>query len=189
MTTDGNVLWFDVRSAGEPAKTLFLTRLIRFHLMDGGAAGSPPQSFRERRIDAIEKLRPQRVPYFDLRVDVSPYTKRLSAVVDRGIVGVKQEVKTAVEAQLIVRAHVRAMSEEEVHEFTAPVIGNFAMFLVDATNIVPGEAYEVTVLMFDENMKIVGEQTETKPFIKLNHGVESGHARHAGEQVQMSARG
>ena len=169
LTLEGNVLWFEVRSAGTPAKALFRTRLIKFHLMDGGRGGHPPRSFRERRLDVIKTLRPKRIPFFDFRVEVSPYTKRLMAVLDRGIVGVKAEVKTAVEALLIVRNIVEG-EEADVHEFKAPVIGNFATFDVIASNLVPGEVYSVTALMFDENMKIVGEQTEKEPFIKLNQG-------------------
>ena len=170
MTLDGNVLWFDVRSAGVPAKILFQTRLTKSHLMDGGMAGSPAQPFRERRLDVIKTLRPARIPYFDFRVEVSPYTKRLSAVLDRGIVGVKEEVKTAVEAQLIVNNIVEGEGID-VHEFSAPVIGDFAVFDVVASSLRVGEVYSVTALMFDENMKIVGEQTEKEPFIKLNSGV------------------
>ncbi|MCX5727264.1 MAG: hypothetical protein NTZ28_00200, partial [Nitrospirae bacterium] len=93
LTLDGNVLWFDVRSSGTPSKTLFCTRLIKFHLMDGGAAGSPPKNFRERRLDVIKSLRPERIPFFDFRVEVSPYHTRRMAVLDRGLVGVKEEVK------------------------------------------------------------------------------------------------
>ena len=170
LTLDGNVLWFDVRSAGMPAKVLFRTCLTKFHLMDGGMAGTPAQSFRERRLDVIKTLRPERIPYFDFRVEVSPYTKRLAAVLDRGIVGVKEEVKSAVEAQLIVK-NILEGEETVVHEFSAPVIGDFAVFDVVASGLEPGETYEVTALMFDENMKIVGEQTEKEPFIKLNTGV------------------
>jgi hypothetical protein len=183
LTTDGDVLWFDVRSAGQPAKTMFLTRLIKFHTMEGGMARG--KTFRERRIDAIEKLRPERIPYFDLRVDVSPYTKQLAAVADRGIVGVKEEIKTAVEARLIVR-RTSGEDQEEVHEFKAPFVGNFATFLGDATNIVAGESYEVTVLAFDENMKIVGEQTETKPFINLTASSDQ-NTPVKGEKFQMFA--
>ncbi len=36
VTDDGNVLWFDVRSAGRPAKLLFRARLMRFHSSKGG---------------------------------------------------------------------------------------------------------------------------------------------------------
>jgi hypothetical protein len=182
----GNVLWFDVRSAGQPAKTLFLTRLIKFHLMDskvnikvkGGGA-----TFRENRVDIIAKLRPPRNPDFDLRVDVDPYTKRLSAVVDRGIAGVKEEVKTAVEAQLIVKK-VFGGEQTDIHEFKAKLVGDFASFLCEVPNIEPGEVYEVTVLLFDENMKIVGTQTEAKPFINLTAAATQSKAI-SGEQVEL----
>ncbi|MCX5727261.1 MAG: hypothetical protein NTZ28_00185, partial [Nitrospirae bacterium] len=177
-----NVLWFDVRSAGQPAKTLFLTRLINFHLMDS-SVNLKGGTFREARVDAIAKLRPPRNPDFDLRVDVDPYTKRLSAVVDRGIAGAKEEVKTAVEAQLIVKK-VFGGDQTEIHEFKTNMVGDFATFLCDAPNIEPGEVYEVTVLLFDKNMKIVGTQTEAKPFINLTAGKTEGKAI-AGEQVEL----
>ena len=173
LTLENNVLWFDVRSAGTPARSLFRTRLMKAHLMDGGMAGQPRKSFRERRLEVIKTLRPERIPFFDFRLDVSPYTKRLMAVLDRGIVGVKEEVKTAVEAQLVINNIVDG-EERVVHEFKAPVIGDYAMFDVIATNLMPGETYNVTALMFDENMKIVGEQVEKEPFIKLNAGSTAG---------------
>jgi len=34
ISKEGNVLWFDVRSAGTPAKVLFRARLMRFHSME-----------------------------------------------------------------------------------------------------------------------------------------------------------
>jgi hypothetical protein len=184
--TAGNVLWFDVRSMGQPAKTLFLTRLIKFHLMDSQInvkVNGKGATFRENRVDIIAKLRPPRNPDFDLRVDVDPYTKRLSAVVDRGIAGAKDEVKTAVEAQLIVK-RVFGGEQTEIHEFKTNLIGDFATFLCDAPNIEPGETYEVTVLLFDENMKIVAAQTETKPFINLTAAKTEGKGI-AGEQVEL----
>ena len=182
--TAGNVLWFDVRSAGQPAKTLFLTRLINFHLMDSTVrVARRAGTFREVRVDAIEKLRPPRNPDFDLRVDVSPYTKRLSAVVDRGILGVRPEVKTAVEAQLIVKKAFGG-EQPEIHEFRTNMVGDFAAFLCDAPNLEAGETYQVTVLLFDENMKIVAEQTETKPFISLTAG-NTGAKAISGEQVEL----
>ncbi|MCJ8331889.1 MAG: hypothetical protein MJH11_18155, partial [Lentisphaeria bacterium] len=125
VQTDGNMFWFDVRSVGDNPKVLFRTRLVGFHLMDGGAAGRPSLSFRERRLDAIEKLRPKRIPYFDMQVTVSPYTKRVVVVCDRGIRGVKQQIKTAVEAQMFIRRLGR--EEEEIHEVRAPVVGDFAV--------------------------------------------------------------
>ena len=182
----GNVLWFDVRSEGQPAKTLFLTRLINFHLMDSTVnlryGGGKNGTFREARIDSIEKLRPPRNPDFDLRVDISPYTKRLSAVVDRGIAGVKDEVKLAVEAQLIVKK-VFGGEQTDIHEFKTNMVGDFATFLCDAPNLEPGETFEVTVLLFDENMKIVAEQTEAKPFINLTAAKTEGKGI-KGEQVE-----
>ncbi|MEI8354317.1 MAG: glycoside hydrolase domain-containing protein, partial [Lentisphaerota bacterium] len=186
--TAGNVLWFDVRSAGQPAKTLFLTRLINFHLMDsqvilaGSISGKKFSTFREARIDSIAGLRPPRNPDFDLRVDVDPYTKRLSAVVDRGIAGVKDEVKTAVEAQLIVKK-VFGGEQTEIHDFKTNMVGDFATFLCYAPNIEPGETCEVTVQLFDENMKIVAEQTEAKPFVNLTAAKTEGKGI-KGEQIE-----
>ncbi|MBM4163339.1 MAG: hypothetical protein FJ222_02710 [Lentisphaerae bacterium] len=181
MTTGGNVLWFDVRSAGQPAKTMFLTRLINFHTMDAG--GPDGGTFRETRVDAIEKLRPPRNPDFDLRVEVDPYTKRLAAVIDCGIEGVRDEVKTAVEARLIVK-QVESGEQTDIHEFSAKMVGNFATFLGEATNIAPGNVYQVTVLLFDENMKIVAEQTETKPFVHLT-AASTTDKPITGEKIQM----
>jgi hypothetical protein len=181
MTTSGDVLWFDVRSVGQPDKTMFRTRLIRFHMMDAGGPGGG--TFRETRIDAIEKLRPPRNPDFDLRVEVDPYTKRLAAVVDRGQVGVKDEVKTATEARLIVK-QIESGEQTDIHEFSAKMVGNFATFLCDATNMAPGNVYQVTVLLFDENMKIVAEQTETKPFVHLT-AASTPDKPIKGEKIQM----
>jgi hypothetical protein len=181
MTTKGDVLWFDVRTEGQPAKTMFLTRLIQFHTMDAGGPGGG--TFRETRIDAIEKLRPPRNPDFDLRVEVDPYTKRLAAVVDRGIEGVREEIKTAVEARLIVK-QVESGEQTDIHEFSAKLVGNFATFVCDATNMMPGHVYQVTVLLFDENMKIVAEQTETKPFAHLT-SASTPDKPIKGEKIQM----
>ncbi len=181
MTTGGDVLWFDVRSKDEPSKRIFLTRLIHFHMMDAGGPGGG--TFRETRIDAIEKLRPPRNPDFDLRVEIDPYTKRLAAVVDRGIEGVRDEVKTAVDAQLIVKL-IESGEQTDIHEFSAKMVGNFATFLCDATNMAPGNVYQVTVLLFDENMKIVAEQTDTKPFVHLT-SASTLDKPIKGEKIQM----
>jgi len=168
VSRDGNVLWFDVRSAGTPAKTLFRTRLIEFHAMDGGVFKEQP--FRERRIDIIERLRPPRVP-FALKVQFCHYTKRLSAVVDRGIHGASEESQTAVEARLT----IRHTSGDNVAVSTAPLKGNFATFLLDVPEVVDGESYEVDVLLLDANMRIVDEQTETQPFVDFgNHRHTAG---------------
>jgi len=162
ISTNGNVLWFDVRSAGRPAKALFLTRLIRFHSMDGGAVqrGEHTVTFRERRIDVIEKMRPPRVE-FDFRYQVSSYTKRVAAIVDIGIHGGSQEAKTAREAKLMVLKDNE--DEDVVLEAKADFQGDFACFGEDAPQLVDGESYKVSVLLFNENKRIVGERTE-EPF-------------------------
>jgi hypothetical protein len=163
ISRDGNVLWFDVRSAGRPAKTLFLTRLIRFHSMDGGVVKG--ESFYSRRVRVIAEgnpehgippLRPPRKP-FDLRVQFSPYTRRLAAVVDKGIDGASDEAKRAVEAKLTVLKNNPAA--DEVAQLKVPFRGNFACFLLDLPQLVEGESYKVSVLLFDSNQRIAGEET------------------------------
>ena len=100
ISRDGNALWFDVRSAGQPAKVLFRTRLIRFHSMEGGEVtqGEQTISFKERRLDVIAQLRPPKKD-FDFLTHLSAYHKRLSAVVDVGIYGGSEEAKRAEEGK------------------------------------------------------------------------------------------
>ncbi|MDP7133235.1 MAG: hypothetical protein QF437_22255, partial [Planctomycetota bacterium] len=184
VASDGNTFWFDVRSVGESVKSLFRSRLVGFHMMDGGVAGTPPLTFRERRLDVIKELRPKRVPYFDLRVTVSPYNRRLAAVIDRGIAGVKEEIKTATNAQL----HVRHLGKDDevVHTASAPFIGDFAIFDIQVPELLSGESYEVTVLAFNQNMRIVGEQTETKPFFNLTQGADAATPAGRGERFNLA---
>ena len=159
ISRDGNVLWFDVRAAGQPAKTLFLTRLIRFHSMDGGQVGD--QTFRRRRLDVIAELRPPRQD-FDLRVNFSPYTRRLAAVVDTGIHGASREAQSATEARVLVLT--ADLNERIVAEGRAEFGGDFAIVQLDlAEKIARGETYKVSCLLFDENKRIVGEM-EDDPF-------------------------
>jgi len=108
ISTDGNVLWFDVRSAGQPAKTLFLTRLVRFHAVDGGVTrrGEEPWPFRERRLEIIKELRPPRET-FTLTYDISAYHRRLAAMVDKGVHGANEETRRAQEAKLLVLKETR----------------------------------------------------------------------------------
>jgi hypothetical protein len=173
VSRDGNVLWFDVRSAGQPAKTLFRTRLIRFHSMDGGE--SQGQTFRARRVDVIETLRPPRKD-FEFQCTFSPRTKRLSAVVDRGINGAREEIKGAVEAKLTILKDNE--DEDVVAEAKAAFNGNFATFLVDLPKLVEGESYKASLLLFDANKRIVGEEdkppfTSTKgPWVGTKIGLE-----------------
>jgi hypothetical protein len=167
ISRDGNVLWFDVRTAGKPAKTLFLTRLIRFHSMDGGVVNG--ESFFSRRVKVIAEgnpeknvppLRPPRKP-FDFRSNFSPYTKRLSAILDKGIDGASEDAKRAVEARLTIVKD--APGEDEVAQAKALFKGNFACFLLDLPKLVEGESYKGTVLLFDANQRIVGED-KINPF-------------------------
>ena len=164
ISQDGNVLWFDVRSAGRPAKVLFRTRLMRFHSMEGGnlrnVMTGEIESFRKRRLDIIAELRPPRMD-FEFITHFSSYTKRIDGVVDIGIHGASAEAKTAVEAKLIV---MRADEDEQVvAEEVAPVNGNFAPFLLDLPKLIEGESYRASLLLFDANKRIVGERNP-EPF-------------------------
>ena len=153
ISTDGNVLWFDVRAAGNPAKILYRTRLVRFHSMDGGVLKDIP--FRQRRVECITALRPPRKD-FDFRWDFSSYTKRISAVVDLGIHGASEEAKSAKEAKLSVLKN--NADEDVLLEKTAPVNGDFATFLFDVPKLTDGESYKLSLLLFDANKRIVGEE-------------------------------
>jgi hypothetical protein len=152
ISRDGNVLWFDVRTAGKPAKTLYLTRLIRFHAMEGGVVRG--QSFLDRRVNVIQSLRPPRKP-FDFRSRFSPYTRRLSAILDTGIDGASEDARRAVEAKLTIVKDTPG--EEEVAQAKTPFHGKFACFLLDLPQLVEGESYKGSVLLFDANQRIVGE--------------------------------
>jgi hypothetical protein len=151
ITQDGNVLWFDVRSAGRPAKQLFRTRLIAFHSMDGGVFKQIP--FKQRRLDVISELRPPRKD-FDFRWNFSTYTRRMSAIVDRGIHGAGDEVQKATEAKLLI---TRSGADERVKDVIAPFHGPFACFLIDLPELAENQDYRVALLLFDENKRVVGE--------------------------------
>jgi hypothetical protein len=157
IATNGNVLWFDVRSAGRPAKVLFRTRLVHFHSMEGGVLRG--RSFRDRRLNVIKTLRPPRKEFF-FRTNFSSYTKRLSAVVDVGIHGASEEARTATQAKLVV---VREDTQQVIVEETRPVRGAFACFLLDLAEARPKRSYRVSVLLFDKYQRIVGE-THTDAF-------------------------
>ena len=157
ITQEGNVLWFDVRSAGRPGKQLFRTRLIQFHSMEGGNSGGV--TYKARRLDNIQAMRPPRKD-FDFRWTFSPYTKRISAQVDRGIHGASEEVQKAREAKLSI---LTGDTETVVREVTVPFRGAFACCVVDLPELKAGQQYEVSLLLFDENKRIVGEQAP-EPF-------------------------
>ncbi len=154
ISKQGNSLWFDVRSAGTPAKVLFQTRLIDFHSQD-------LPGFRERRVDPIAKLRPPKRD-FDFTYVYSPYKNRISALVDRGINGASEDAQRATEAVLTV---LEASEEEkEIAKVAVPFKGAFANFLIDLPGLKTG-SYKVSLLMFDQNKRIVGERNPD-PFYK-----------------------
>lgn len=152
ISKEGNVLWFDVRSAGNPAKVLFRTRLIDFHSMEGGAENK--QTFKQRRIDVIEKLRPERKD-FDFRHQFSSYAKRLAVVVDVGINGASEKAKTAKEMKVTVTT--ADQDERVILEQKVPFTSDFACAILDLPKLVSGEKYKFSVLLFDENKRIVGD--------------------------------
>lgn len=153
ITVTGDLLWFDVRSAGEPAKPIFLTKLIYFHSQD-------KPKFREKRIERIAANRPPRKD-FDYRFDYSYKNNTISAVVDTGIYGASDEAQTAVRAQVMV---VSAAAGEPVATVSADFTGPFACLLKPLPKLTEGETYEASVLLFDKNNRIVGEDAVT--FVK-----------------------
>jgi len=161
ISRDGNALWFDVRSAGRPAKTLFLTRLIEFHSMDGGVVykGETAVPFKERRLDVIEVMRPPRRD-FEFRYTFSSYTKKLQGIVDTGIHGASEEAQRAAEAKFTVMKNDEAGTV--VATETVPFHRSFATVLMDVP-LEDKQEYKVSVLLFDENKRIVGERNP-EPF-------------------------
>lgn len=164
ISTDGNVLWFDVRSSGRPAKTLFRTRLIQFHAMEGGKVrrGEEWWDFRDRRLNNIQDLRPPRRD-FEFYHEFSSYQKRFAGIVDIGIHGASREAQTATEAKLLITKD--NADEDLVKEVKVPVNGKFAVFQVDLPELIEHEPYTVTVLLFDPNMRIVGERILEEPLV------------------------
>jgi hypothetical protein len=158
IAKDGNHLWFDVRQSGVPASALYMCRLTKFHAAD------PPAyltTWREDKLGSLEKMRPPKKD-FSFEYQYSPYTGRLSAIADRGIHGASDEVKTATEARLMV---LEASQEQKtVADEKTPFRGDFATFLIDLSKLKAGD-YRVTLLLFDENKRIVGERNPD-PFYK-----------------------
>jgi len=159
ITKQGNFLWFDIRTSGRPAEVLFQTRLVAFHSMD---PGPPYERFRERKIDVIATMRPPKRD-FDFRYQYSPYTGRLSAVVDRGIHGASDAAQRAVEAQLTLMAGTE--DEKVLTKRPAPFQGDFATFLLTDLGGLKKGHYKVSLLLFDANKRIVGER-DPGPFYK-----------------------
>jgi len=186
ISTEGNVLWFDVRSAGTPAKVLFRARLMRFHSMEGGNDSEYVEVrdpvTKEPVLDPVTKMplvTTRTVSYadaylgeglrraraartdFSVRMMYSPYDKRIYAVLDRGGPAATDAAKSAKEAKLTLVKN--DPDETVIKEVTIPFAGDFGFFLFDAPDIVAGESYKATVLLFDANKRIVGEK-DLPPF-------------------------
>ena len=171
IAADGNVIWLDVRAAGTPAKILFRTRLIPFHSMDGGRAplpkglsekqlGPPGEdknySYFQRRLFPIALLRPPRKD-FEFTWQFEAYTGKIAGFVDVGAAHVPREVKQAQEVRFTV---VTADADEKtVAEAKTTLANDFATFAIDLNGkIVEGEKYQLNMLIFDANRRIVGEE-------------------------------
>ncbi len=178
IARDGNALWVDVRSAGNPAKVLFRTRLVPFHSMEGGAVmrGEEVWSFRERRIEIIRELRPPRRD-FDWWYNYNGYTfedaeerdylvldpenPRISSVIDIGMYGATEEAQKAVEAKLL---FMEAWGQEKtILEADQRFRGDFSIAVHKLPKLTAGKQYRISLLLFDRNKRIVGERN-TEPF-------------------------
>ncbi len=176
ISTDGNVLWFDVRSAGSPAKVLFRARLMKFHSMDGATEVEPGKIvdpltkevthisvtnlYVDTYLNSLTNARAGSRSDFTARFQFSHYDKRIFTVLDRGGPAATDEAKSAVEAKMIV---MRDDSEETVmKEVTIPFTNDFGFFLFDVPDMANGEKYKATVLLFDKNQRIVGEKNLNK---------------------------
>ncbi len=167
ITMNGNFLWFDVRSAGRPAKPIFVTRLIDFHSQDR-------KDFRRLHIDGISANRPPRKD-FDVRLDHSYHTGKVSAVVDTGIHGASDEAQTAKTAKLTILD--ASAGDREVATATVPFRGPFACVVADLPPLIDGHEYRAVTLLFDRNMRIVGEDSQgfawaVKPYMNNEIGLE-----------------
>ncbi|HUU58843.1 MAG TPA: hypothetical protein VMZ50_04820 [Phycisphaerae bacterium] len=149
ITVNGNIVWFDVRSAGSPAKSIFRTRLVYFHSQDR-------PRFKEWHIAGIAMNRPPRRD-FDFRFDYSYHTNRASAVVDTGIHGASDAARTAVEAKFVVLDS--AAEDKEIAAKPVAFQGPFACAVIDLPPLAEGREYKCTVLLLDRNKRIVGEET------------------------------
>ncbi|MFW5802827.1 MAG: hypothetical protein ACOCWJ_02810 [Verrucomicrobiota bacterium] len=150
ITTTGNTVWFDVRTAGHPAKPIFQTKLIPFHSQE-------KPLFKEIHINDIGKHRPPRKD-FDYRFDYSYHNNQVAAVVDTAISGASKEAQTAVEARLLIEDTTG--SGEEILSTKADFNGPFACIIAELPELKEGRTYRATVILFDQNKRIVGEDSE-----------------------------
>ncbi|MFW5802343.1 MAG: glycoside hydrolase domain-containing protein, partial [Verrucomicrobiota bacterium] len=176
ISRDGNVLWFDVRSAGKPAKILYRTRLQDFHGMDGGRVlvGERLVSYPERRLEPIDDMRPGRED-FRLIWDYTPVTQKVSCIMDTDVHGASEEAQSAVEAKVTVEENIP--DGKVLAEQTVPFNGPFAVATLQLPkDLEDGLEMKMTTILFDENKRIMGERSvattgsskRPKPWVYLN---------------------
>lgn len=159
ISRDGNVLWFDVRSAGRPSKILYRTRLQDFHSMDGGRVliGERLVTYPERRLEPIDDLRPAKED-FRIMWDYTPITQKVSCIMDTDVHGASEEAQSAVEAKVTVEENVpdgKVLAEE-----TVPFNGPFAVAILQLPkDLEDGLELKMTTILFDENKRIMGERS------------------------------
>ncbi len=191
ISKDGNVLWFDVRSAGTPAKILFRARLMKFHAMEGGAdianksvvdpvtrekhTATVTNHYVDTYLTSLATARAGRSD-FSARFQFSPYDKRIYTVLDRGGPAASEDARRAVEAKMIV---MRDDVEETVmKEVTIPFTNDFGFFLFEVPDLANGEKYKSTILLFDHNQRIVAEKNldpfvcKTGPWLNTTLGLD-----------------
>ncbi len=167
ITVNGNALWFDVRAAGRPAKPIFRTKLIPFHSQD-------KPMFREIHVDCIGKHRPPRKD-FDYRFNYSYHNNTVAGVVDTGISGASPQARTAVEAKLVISESEGR--EREIATARADFVGPFACLVKKLPTLQEGRSYTATVLLFNKNKRIVGEDSaefikQTQPWMFTDEGLD-----------------
>lgn len=158
ISKQDNFLWFDVRTAGRPAKVLFQNRLARFHSAD---PGPPLHRWREIKVESLAGMRPPKRD-FDFRYQYSPTARRLFGFVDKGIHGASEQARRAVEAKLTL---LEATEDEPViEEKTVPFQRDYATVLLDLPALKVG-SYKVSLLLFDANKRIVGERNPSAFYV------------------------
>ena len=167
ITQNGNLLWFDVRTAGRPAKPIYRTCLIEFHSQD-------KPGFKEFHIAGIDLNRPPRKD-FGFRANYAYHTNSVSAVVDTAIHGASDEAKTAVEARFVVSD--ASLDDKRIVSEAAAFQGPFACRVIELPKLHEGHSYKLTALLFDHNRRIVGEDTfsfvkKTEPWMNNEIGLE-----------------
>jgi hypothetical protein len=149
--------WLDIRTAS--GKLVYQSQLMPFHHV----LGVP--DFKEVLIDGMKFYREPRKP-FEYRFGYYPYRNAIFAWVDTDIYGVTDEVKTALEAKIVLESE----AGETPHALLIPLEaiepgegqktwgGRTGHGLMTFPKL-PAGRYRTTCLLFDKNKRIVAEQT------------------------------